>query len=40
MTFAMTISFDLVIWAQSDAAVVSRQFTEAIRSITGSLAAN
>jgi len=40
MTFAMTISFDLVIWPQSDAPVVRRQFTEAIRSIAGSLAVN
>jgi len=40
MTFAMTISFDLVVWAQSEGPVVRRQFTEAIRSITGSLAAN
>jgi hypothetical protein len=40
MTFAMTISLDLVVWAQSDAPVVRRQFTGAIRSITGSLAAN
>jgi len=40
MTLAMTISFDLVICAQSDAPVVRRQFTEAIRSIAGSLSVN
>jgi len=40
MTFAMTISFDLVIWAQSDAPGVSRQFTQAIRSIADSLSVN
>src|SRR5439155_27121841 len=31
---------DLVIWVQSDAPVVRRQFTQAIRSIAGSLSVN
>jgi hypothetical protein len=37
ITFAMTISSNLVLSSQSDAPVLRRQFTEAFLSLPGSL---